>query len=58
MRKGIAYHKLFIPTNESIRNDIFMDFGVEHKIHYLFCGPTGTGKTVNIKNQLSSKYFN
>ena len=56
--KEIPYHKLFIPTNESIRNDFFMDFGVKNKIHYMFCGPTGTGKTVTIKNQLNSKYLN
>jgi dynein heavy chain, axonemal len=56
--RDIEYHSLFIPTNESIRSDIFMDFGVRNKVHYLFCGATGTGKTISVKSQLSLKYQN
>jgi hypothetical protein len=54
----MPYHKLFIPTNDSIRNGTLIDFGVKNKIHFLFCGVTGTGKTVNVRNSLDLRYFN
>jgi dynein heavy chain len=55
---SIPYHKLLIPTNDSIRNDYFLNFSVRHKIHLLLSGPTGTGKTVNVINQLNTNYYN
>ena len=33
-------------------------FAVNHKMHFLFSGTTGTGKTVNITNQLNKNYYN
>ena len=56
--RNIPYHKLLIPTNDSIRNDHLLNFYIEHKIHMLMSGQTGTGKTVNIVSQLNQNYFN
>jgi len=49
---------LLIPTTDSIRNNYLLNLCVENKIHLLISGPTGTGKTVNIKNELIKNYFN
>ena len=46
----MQFHELIIPTSESLRNDYFANTG----LHYLFCGPTGTGKSLCLHN--ISKY--
>lgn len=56
--EGGSYHSLIIPTSDSIRNNYFLNTCMEHKIHLLICGNTGTGKTVNIINQLNTNYYN
>lgn len=49
---------MFVPTIDSIRNNYFLHRCVKNKIHLLFCGMTGTGKTVNIINEMNKFYFN
>lgn len=56
--KGIEYHQLLIPTTDSVRNNYFLHLCVRNKIHLLLSGPTGTGKTVNVLNELNRHYFN
>lgn len=55
---GGEYTKLLVPTGDSIRNNFFLNRCVRNKIHLMICGPTGTGKTVNIINELNRNYFN
>ena len=49
---------MLIPTSDSIRNNYFLHLCVKNKIHLLISGPTGTGKTSNIVNELNRHYFN
>ncbi|KAL4494234.1 hypothetical protein ABPG73_018753, partial [Tetrahymena malaccensis] len=56
--KGGEYHNIFVPTIDSIRNNFFLHRCVQNQIHLLVCGPTGTGKTVNVINELNKHYLN
>ena len=49
---GGDYTNLMIPTSDSIRNNFFIKLAMDHKFHLMICGPTGTGKTVNIINKI------
>ena len=44
------FHDIFVPTVDSIRNNFFLHRCVQSDNHLLICGPTGTGKTVNVIN--------
>ena len=50
--KNVEYHELLIPTSDSIRNNYLLNLSVKNRLHLLVSGPTGTGKTVNIINEL------
>ncbi|CAD8044294.1 unnamed protein product [Paramecium primaurelia] len=41
---SIDFHQIVVPTNESNRNDYFCKLG----LHFLYCGPTGTGKSLSM----------
>lgn len=56
--KGGSYHSLLIPTIDNVRNNHMLNLYVKQKKHLLLTGPTGTGKTVNIMNELDASYFN
>ncbi|EGR32288.1 hypothetical protein IMG5_089580 [Ichthyophthirius multifiliis] len=56
--KGGEYLDVIVPTNDSIRNNYFLNKYIQNKIHMLICGPTGTGKTSNIIKELQNNYFN
>ena len=49
---GLSMQELIIPTVDSIRNNFFLSLCVDLKKHFLLVGPTGTGKTVNVVNEL------
>lgn len=49
---------LIIPTIDSVRNKFLLSLFIKQKSHMLLTGPTGTGKTVNIINELNINYFN
>jgi len=49
---------LIIPTIDSVRNNFLLTLFINLKSHMLQTGPTGTGKTVNIINELNTSYFN
>jgi|NOAtaT_5_FD_contig_41_5046137_length_830_multi_2_in_0_out_0_1 dynein heavy chain, axonemal len=51
--KDSEYHKIYVPTIDSIRNTYFLHKCVENKIHMMYSGPTGTGKTLTIVNELA-----
>ena len=52
------YHNIFVPTNDSIRNNYFLHKSIQNNLHLLICGPTGTGKTVNVINEINKHYLN
>ena len=56
--KNISYNDLLIPTIDSIRNNYFLHQNIKNKMHILFSGPTGTGKSVQILNELYQNYYN
>ena len=56
--KKIAYNDLIIPTNDSIRHNYFLHLNIKNHMHCLFVGPTGTGKSINVGNELSTHYYN
>ena len=56
--KKISYNDLIIPTNDSIRNNFFLHLNVKNHMHVLFVGPTGTGKSINVANELATNYYN
>lgn len=56
--EGGEFHEIFVPTSDSIRNNYFLNLCIKNQIHLLLCGPTGTGKTVNIMKEINEKYMN
>ena len=56
--KNVEFHELIIPTIDLVRNNYFLNMYIKNHYHLLITGPTGTGKTVNIVNELNKNYFN
>ena len=52
------FQDLVIPTIDSVRNVHFLHLYLDLKQHLLLTGPTGTGKTVNIVNELNLFFYN
>ena len=52
------FQDLVIPTIDSVRNAHFLHLYLDLKQHLLLTGPTGTGKTVNIVNELNLFFYN
>jgi dynein heavy chain len=51
--QGGKFTDLIIPTVDSIRNNYLLTLYINMKTHMLLTGPTGTGKTVNVINEIS-----
>jgi dynein heavy chain, axonemal len=51
----MGYGEIVVPTLDSIRMKYLKRILVMNKKHVLAPGPTGTGKTVNINQLLSSE---
>ena len=49
-----TYTSIIVPTVDTIRYTFLIDTFVTHNKHFLFVGPTGTGKTAYIKKHVSS----
>ena len=49
---GGKFQELIIPTVDSIRNNYLLTLYINTKSHMLLTGPTGTGKTVNVINEI------
>lgn len=58
LQRNPIIQDLFIPTIDSIRNKYFLKVNIEIRKNLLMVGNTGTGKTVNIVNELNNNYFN
>lgn len=55
---GGTFSELIIPTVDSVRNNYLMTLYINMRSHLLLTGPTGTGKTVNIANEINTNYLN
>lgn len=51
----LGYHEVMIPTADSTRNIYLMKLLMLNNYHVLCPGPTGTGKTLNIFNLLTTQ---
>jgi transcriptional regulator with AAA-type ATPase domain len=46
------YSEIVVPTTDSVRTTYLLDLLAPRGQHVLLCGPTGTGKTINISQYL------
>jgi len=49
----LQYHEIMIPTSDSARNIYFLKLLICNEKHVMNCGPTGTGKSLNIAQLLN-----
>lgn len=56
------FNEIIVPTIDTIRYHAIMNLLVMHGVHVLVAGPTGTGKTIYIKDMIEkldkSQYTN
>eukprot|EP00913_Durusdinium_trenchii_P020057 g18849.t2 len=50
--KDAEAHSLIIPTSDTARNAFLLQTMIKAEFHVLFAGPTGTGKTIVVQQQL------
>ena len=48
------YHEIAIPTKDSVRNRYLIKLLLTHNYHVLALGPTGTGKSLNSSELLTT----
>lgn len=53
----VACAQIIVPTTDGVRNTYLLDLLIRGGKHVLTCGPTGTGKTVNIAQYLMGQSF-
>ena len=46
------YHQIIVPTADTVRNQYLMERYIDAEVHVLFCGLTGTGKTISVQSKL------
>ena len=51
---GASFSSIIVPTNDSARYTFLLDNSLRHDYPVLFCGPTGTGKSIYIQRHLRS----
>ena len=56
--KDVKYSQLIIPTIDSIRMNKLMSMLIVAGHHPMFCGPTGTGKSITIAQELRNSFDN
>jgi dynein heavy chain len=49
---GTPFHQITVPTVDTYRNSYWSEIMITHQYHLLLTGPTGTGKTMCIKDKL------
>lgn len=54
---GAVFSKVIVPTSDSIRVNALLNRLLERKMHTLVCGPTGTGKSISVINELANNFF-
>ena len=50
----VKYSSVIVPTIDSIRINNFINRLLSNKSHVLLAGPTGTGKSVGVVNEMAS----
>ena len=55
---GKSYSEVIVPTQDSIRTNYLINRLLLKKTHTLICGPTGTGKSISVINELASNFQN
>jgi len=56
--KDVSYSQLIVPTIDSIRINNLMRMLLLNDKHPMVCGPTGTGKSISIANELKNSFDN
>lgn len=56
--RDVTYSQLIVPTIDSIRMNILLKKLILSDKHPMFCGPTGTGKSISIANELKNSFDN
>lgn len=56
--KDVAYSQLIVPTIDSIRMTKLMCMLILNGKYPMFCGPTGTGKSITVANELKRSFDN
>ncbi|CAK9071077.1 unnamed protein product [Durusdinium trenchii] len=52
IKPGSAVESIIVQTLDSVRYGYFLQHCIKHRIKLLFCGPTGTGKTAYMQQNL------
>ena len=47
-------HEILVKTADTARYSYLLQLDIKNDFHVLFCGPTGTGKSIYIKNILNN----
>lgn len=56
--RDVTYSQLIVPTIDSIRMNKLMTMLVLNGKYPMFCGPTGTGKSISVANELIRSFDN
>jgi dynein heavy chain, axonemal len=56
--RDVSYSQLIVPTIDSIRMNKLLCMLVLNGKYPLFCGPTGTGKSITVANELKKSFDN
>lgn len=51
-----SYTDVIVPTADSVRVTKLMNFLLQGGKHPLFCGPTGTGKSIGVASELKNAF--
>lgn len=54
--KDVSYSQLIVPTIDSIRMNKLLNLLINNDKYPMFCGPTGTGKSITIANELKRSF--
>ena len=54
VKPQLQYHEIIVPTADSYRSTYLTKMLLEHDYHVMLPGPTGTGKSINAYNLISS----
>ena len=55
---SVKYSQVIVPTVDSIRVNAMIDRMLFNKSHILLVGPTGTGKSISVLNEMANKFEN
>lgn len=54
IKSKLQYHEIIVPTADSFRSTYITKMLLENDVHVMLPGPTGTGKSINAYNLISS----